>query len=340
MRTERIGDATLILGDCRDVLPGLTGVDAVVTDPPYSSGGTFRSDRTRSTADKYIGGGYVCKETAYARPEFSGDSRDQRGYLIWSELWLRLAFAATRPGGICCMFTDWRQLPTTTDAIQCGGWAWRGIVVWDKTEAARPQKGWFRNQSEYIVWGSSGAMAGEGDCLAGVFRQSVLSEGKEHIAGKPVALMQELVRVCPFGQIVLDPFMGSGTTGVACVRLGRSFIGIEIEERYFDIACRRIEAAYRQRDLFIPAPVPVPPEDARCMDLFREPGCDSNSAQLSADADRLAEEFLLLPRSVETNSDVLSAVDVLMKRHTEGQRGDDDAWADQLSEKLSRFAAD
>ena len=71
--------------------------------------------------------------------------------------------------------------------------------------------------------------------------------------------------------VVLDPFMGSGTTGVACARLGRSFIGVEIEPRYFDIACRRIEQAQRQRDLFVHAPVPVDPEEARIRDLFAEP---------------------------------------------------------------------
>jgi DNA modification methylase len=69
---------------------------------------------------------------------------------------------------------------------------------------------------------------------------------------------------------VLDPFAGSGTTGVACARLGRRFVGVEIELRYFDIACRRIEQAQRQRDLFIHAPVPEPPEDARMADLFAE----------------------------------------------------------------------
>ena len=75
----------------------------------------------------------------------------------------------------------------------------------------------------------------------------------------------------PNARTILDPFMGSGTTGVACARLGRRFIGIEIEERYFDIACRRIEAAQRQKDLFVHAPVAEDPADARLADLFAEP---------------------------------------------------------------------
>ena len=271
MKPEIIGDATLYLGDCRDVLPTLGRVDAVVTDPPYSSGGTFRADRTRSTADKYIGGGYVDIDIAYARPEFSGDNKDQRSYLLWSELWLSRALAISARGAVCCVFSDWRQLPVTSDAIQCGGWSWRGIAVWDKTEAARPQKGWFRNQAEYVVWGSNGPMSGRGECLPGVFRQSVLSEGKEHIAGKPVGLMVELVAICPDGGLVLDPFMGSGTTGVACARLNRRFIGIEITPKYFDIACRRIEQAQRQKDLFIHIPVPIDPAEQRVIEFWREP---------------------------------------------------------------------
>jgi site-specific DNA-methyltransferase (adenine-specific) len=271
MRVEQIGDATLYLGDCREILPTLGGVDAVVTDPPYSSGGIFRSDRTRSTADKYIGGGYVDEVAAYSRPEFSGDNMDQRSFVLWAELWLSKAISITNKGGICCLFTDWRQLPATSDALQCGGWTWRGIAVWDKTEAARPQKGWFRNQCEYVVWGSSGPMSQTGDCLPGVFRQSVASEGKEHIAGKPVGVLSEIVAIAPAGSLVLDPFMGSGTTGVACARLGRRFIGIEIEPKYFDIALRRIEQAQRQKDLFVHAPVPEDPAEQRLRDLFAEP---------------------------------------------------------------------
>ena len=238
----------LRLGDCLDILPTLEAgsVDAVITDPPYSSGGAFRSDRNRSTADKYIGSGYVDDSKAFDRPDFSGDNKDQRAYLHWCAVWLWQCLRMTVRGGVCCMFTDWRQLPTTADAIQAGGWFWRGIAVWDKTEAARPQKGWFRNQCEYIVWGSHGAMTNDGECLPGVWRQSVLAEGKHHIAGKPVGIMRQILRICPPGGTILDPFMGSGTTGVACVKAGRNFIGIEIDPDYFEIAEKRIAEAQMQ----------------------------------------------------------------------------------------------
>ncbi len=254
-RVETIGSATLYLGDCREVLPTLGAVDCVVTDPPYSSGGQFRGDRTGITSDKY-----QSTEHRGLYSEFAGDTRDQRGYLAWCSLWIAQAHAITRPGGICALFTDWRQLPTTTDAMQAGGFVWRGIGVWDKTEAARPQKGRYRNQSEYFVWGSRGPMADDGPCAPGVFRYSVGSEEKHHIAGKPSTLIEDMLQIC--GHTILDPFMGSGTTGVAAARLGRSFIGIEIDPTHFATALRRIEQAQRQADLFVRQPEAVKPTQA------------------------------------------------------------------------------
>lgn len=241
-------DVTLHLGDCLDFMRNLPdgSVDAVITDPPYSSGGAFRSDKNKDTASKYIGGGYSEDSDSFNRPEFSGDNKDQRAYLHWCAIWLTECLRITKRGGICCMFTDWRQLPTTTDAIQCGGWIWRGIVPWDKTEAARPQRGQFRNQCEYIIWGSHGSLPAVGNCLPGFFRQSVLSEGKEHIAGKPEGIMSAIVEICAATGMVFDPFMGSGTTGVACVKTGRNFIGCEINADYFAIAQKRIAEAQLQ----------------------------------------------------------------------------------------------
>ena len=92
-------------------------------------------------------------------------------------------------------------------------------------------------------------------------RAKALLDGKEHPTQKPVELMQWCLGFLPDADTILDPFMGSGTTGVACVNLGRKFVGIEIEERYFDIAIRRIEEAYRQPRLFA-EPKPAPKQEA------------------------------------------------------------------------------
>ena len=112
--------ATLYGGDSLSVLATLpaASVDAVITDPPYSSGGTFRSDRAADPTQKYV----PTKEVINFHPGFSGDNRDQRSFSYWSALWLSECLRVAKPGAPICLFTDWRQLPTTTDALQAGGW--------------------------------------------------------------------------------------------------------------------------------------------------------------------------------------------------------------------------
>jgi len=253
-REEIIGDCRLLLGDCLEILPLLGKVDAVVTDPPYSSGGQFRGDRSQKTSTKYVQTSAVFT----SRDEFSGDNRDQRAFLVWSTMWLGRLHQIAKPGAVCLIFTDWRQLPTVTDAVQCGGWVWRNLVTWWKP-GVRMQRGRFSSSAEYVVYASHGVPV-EGEKSP----QNVLSfapvggDDKDHIAEKPVTLLQELVSVTDRGALVIDPFMGSGTTGVACVKTGRRFIGIELDERSFDIACERIRKAYAQPDLFIAPRVPEP----------------------------------------------------------------------------------
>lgn len=234
---EREG-ITIYHGDAFEVLHELSGIDAVITDPPYSSGGAFRGDRTNGTVEKYVQSGQI----AY-RPEFAGDNRDQRAYETWCSLWLTAAYRASNPGAVAAIFTDWRQLPTTTDALQAGGWVWRGIAVWDKTGAARPRLGAFTSQSEYVVWGTAGAL--DVDCnpvaLPGVFTQGVVrGDDKEHIAQKPQEVMRWICQYSRPGGTVLDPFMGSGTTLRAAMDLGRKAIGIEVDEKYYEIAAERL----------------------------------------------------------------------------------------------------
>jgi len=231
-----IGDAVLIHGDCLAALPYLPPVDDVLTDPPYSSGGAFRGDRMAPTKAKYQQTGRV---DLY--PDFSGDNRDQRAYAYWSTLWLSACQRIMRPGGLIGLFSDWRQMPTTTDALQAGGFVWRGIAVWDKTQATRPALGRFRNQAEYLVWGTNGPRPLAGACIPGVYRLSATSEKKQHIAGKPTALLADMMALC--GNVVLDPFMGSASTGVAAIKTGRRFIGVEMNADYFAVSCRRLAEA-------------------------------------------------------------------------------------------------
>jgi len=244
----------LYLADCLAILPGLEAgsVDAVVTDPPYSSGGMFRGDRAMKPSEKYVN----TNSLATCRVEFSGDNRDQRSFMIWATLWLGECRCAARSGAVVMLFSDWRQLPTVTDVLQCGGWIWRNIVTWWKP-GIRMQRGRFSSSSEFIIYGSNGVpRAGEKSPQNVLSFQPVTGNDKEHIAEKPFEIMESLLGVTPANSLVLDPFMGSGTTGVACIRTGRRFIGIEIEPKYFAIAQRRIEDAIadRRNDMFGPLP--------------------------------------------------------------------------------------
>ena len=198
MRIETIGNATLYLGDCRDILPTLPKVDAVITDPPYGIG--IASNPVRQMHEK----------------------------LDWD--------AAAPDDGVLDAIVDagavavvWGGNYFNLPPSQC-------FFVWDKVQPqdfslAMCEQAWTNKKGP-----------------AKLYRQSVLSYRKEHPTQKPVELMKWCIdQACvhPRGT-VLDPFMGSGTTGVAAVQMGRKFIGIEREPSYFDIACRRIEDAQRQ----------------------------------------------------------------------------------------------
>lgn len=228
------GDALRVLSTLPDA-----SVDALITDPPYSSGGMMRGDRTDDTRTKYLQSGSGNKALA----DFGGDNRDQRAYAYWCALWLGECLRIVKPGGVALLFTDWRQLPSTTDALQAGGFVWRGIVPWYKP-TARPQSGRFSAQCEYVVWGSAGAMPVDyaEACLPG-FYQASSPRDREHVTQKPLEVMRKLVQITPVGGVVLDPFAGGGTTGVAAVIEGRDFIGVEMERHYVEVAERRIATA-------------------------------------------------------------------------------------------------
>ncbi len=228
------------LGEALEFLRRLPSdsVDAVITDPPYSSGGLMRSDRAQATGSKYA--------NRIERVSFSGDNRDGRAWHYWCALWISECLRVVKEQGYLLMFCDWRQAPTAADALQAGGFVWRGTVAWNKGEAARaPHKGYFRHQCEYVQWGTRGGRdplehAGP---FPGCFDVSVLQDDKHHQTGKPTALMRELVKCVPPGGIILDPFAGSGTTLVAAELEGRRAIGFDQEPAYVAVANDRIRAA-------------------------------------------------------------------------------------------------
>lgn len=236
---------TIHRGDALAVLPTLTtgSVDAVITDPPYCAGGTSSSARRGSTAR----GKYVSGDAKHDLADFGGDQRDQRGYLAWMSLVLSESLRLARPGASALVFCDWSQLPVTTDALQTAGWIWRGIVPWFKP-ATRPTKNGFKRACEYVVWGTHGEPYRHAPpiYLPGLLEGSQpRGNRRQHITQKPESIMRELVKIAPAGGVVLDPFAGSGTTGVAALAEERSFIGVEMSEHYAAIARERLAEAAR-----------------------------------------------------------------------------------------------
>ena len=216
-------------------------VDLILTDPPYSSGGLYRSDRANGSSQKYQSTG-----TKDKKPDFSGDNRDQRSFTLWETFWISEAKKKLKPGGIAIIFTDWRQMAATVDAIQCGGLVYRGIIPWIKP-GARPQKGRFTQNAEYCVWGSNGHITNNNGNYSGYFIESPPPTRKRiHATEKPVRLLEHLIKICPEGGTVMDMFMGSGSTGVACIYSEKNFIGMEIDEEYYKKAVERIEETQKQ----------------------------------------------------------------------------------------------
>jgi site-specific DNA-methyltransferase (adenine-specific) len=209
MTKVEIGNATLYLGDCREILPTLPKVDAVVTDPPYGIGAAKTKAHSRiRDRDVWDAAGW-------------DDSQAPREAI---QLTLGAAVDAIIWGG------NYFELPPA-----------RCWLVWDKLNPpgfslADAEMAWTTLDRAVRKWAGCAPRQDGGD--------------KFHPTQKPVGLMEWCIAFLPDAETVLDPFMGSGTTGVACAKLGRKFIGIEIEPKYFDLACQRIGAAYAQQQLF------------------------------------------------------------------------------------------
>lgn len=230
-RKEVIGDCTLILGDCLEVMPTLGKVDAVVTDPPYGI-------KAANGFDGFSGFGGIGEPIA--RRKYDGEWDNERPPLECFHFILKAAKYHIIWGGN--YFTD--ILPVS-----------RKWLFWDKCQTmptySDGEMAWTSLpgvSTKRIIYNNNGLMAKEKDRI--------------HPTQKPIGVMDWCLKQLPKEtETILDPFMGSGTTGVSCVKLGRKFIGIELDERYFDIACRRIEEAYKQPDFFISPPEKNPVQD-------------------------------------------------------------------------------
>lgn len=227
----RHGDSLLLLRDVPN-----ESVDLVLTDPPYSSGGMYRGDRAQLTSTKY-----VSSDALAPNADFDGDTRDQRGFLAWCSLWLAECWRTSVVGGSCLVFTDWRQLPTVTDAVQAGGWVWRGIIVWDKTAGnVRPRSG-FSAAAEYVVWGTRGPFTRDVYIPGVIPAATPRADIRRHQTEKPIGLLERLVEIAPPGGLVLDPFAGSGSTLDAARNRGRRSLGFELNDTHLETAALRLD---------------------------------------------------------------------------------------------------
>lgn len=208
---REIGLATLYLGDCAEVLPTLGKVDAVVTDPPYGIAITWKG----GFSGKHGWGKAKTESETRNEWDSSTPSKDLMNQIIG------LGKDVVVWGG------NYFELPPS-----------RCWLIWNK-----PERGFTLAEAE-LAWTNM-------DALVRVFDYARSEPGREHPTQKPVKLMEWCIEKCKSKpQTILDPFMGSGTTGVAAVQMGRKFIGIEREPKYFEIACHRIDAAQRQEKLF------------------------------------------------------------------------------------------
>ena len=222
MKVE-IGDATLYLGDCMDILPTLGKVDAVITDPPYGTGFSFGS---KAKTPKQKDGSMWGKDWG----QMFGDDKKFDPMPLFKHGKIQIIWGAN-------WFCDF--LPPAN--------VW---LVWDKDTP----EGMSLSDCE-IAWTSikGGGVRRKKIMWSGFRREGEVRE-HYHPTQKPVRLMSWCIEQAGNSKTILDPFMGSGTTGVAAIQMGRKFIGIEREPKYFDIACERIEAASKQVDMFIEQP--------------------------------------------------------------------------------------
>ena len=219
---------TIYHGDALEVLDALPDmrVGAVVTDPPYASGGRVPA----ATRSDYATGAH--------RPEwFMGDNMGTDTYIWWMRQLGKRLFDRSNPGAHLYCFTDWRQYSNVITALETVRWTLRSCVVWAKGRGGAMGSFW-RNDHELVPVFAKGTPSGLPDGSYFNVLTSTKPQGGEHPTEKPEDVIRRLVSATE--GTVLDPFMGSGTTLRAAKDLGRRAIGIEIEERYCEIAARRM----------------------------------------------------------------------------------------------------
>lgn len=244
---------TIYHGDCREILPHLQKVDAVITSPPYNFSGFHRTSLNKN--------GRVVRELTYR--SYTDDMQEMEYKCFIASVMLAL-FYCLKDGGSC-----WWNYKGRYDQNKYYSPHWvidytpfdlRQDIIWKYPSGPDVALDKFFPRVEHVFWFSKGKPKMNPD-LASRGNVWEITQHNGSI-GHPAVFPEELATICITAStieshIILDPFMGSGTTLVACQKLGRAGIGIEIDPGYFDIACKRVEDAMRQPDLFVETPAPA-----------------------------------------------------------------------------------
>lgn len=236
LKTERIGGATLYLGNCLEILPTLAPADLLVSDVPYklTTGGLSLSSKTMSGI--------------FAAHNYANDGQLVISTVEWHEMAGPL-YAALKEDADAYIMANDKNVGPALQAFTSAGFGLHNILTWDKITPTANR--WYMKNVEFTLyfWKGRARTINNPSSKQGIRGNQVDESG--HPTEKPVWLMQQYItNSSKAGETVLDPFMGSGTTGVAALRAGRKFVGCEIDPKYFDMACRRIEKATDQAELF------------------------------------------------------------------------------------------
>jgi site-specific DNA-methyltransferase (adenine-specific) len=240
-----IGSATLYRGDCLEVMEGFgpATFDAVITDPPYCSGGATEATRGAATHQ-----GLRTNTISAGRFQwFESDNMTTAGLCeLMRRICVRAADTMT-DGGSVLVFADWRMVTALSPVMESAGLRQRNLLVWDKGHFGCGTG--FRPSHEMIIHLTKRSPQFHSNFVGNVLRHP-RTKDRIHPTQKPVELLGDLVEVTsPVGGAVLDPFGGSFSTGAACMRLGRRFVGIERDPRIFDEGCERLEAEAKRPSL-------------------------------------------------------------------------------------------
>lgn len=235
-RKEQIGDCTLYLGDAMKIMPTIARSNLAVSDVPYAltTGGKAKSQKTMSGI--------------FAMHNYANDGQLVMATVPFPEM-MAAIYAALVDDADCYVMANDKNVHPITAAALGAGFQFHNLLVWDKVTPTANR--WYMKNLEFTIYLWKGRARTINNPSAKQLIRGAVDKETAHPTEKPVYLMEEYVlNSSSEGDTVLDPFMGSGTTGVACVRTGRHFVGIEMNPAFFEVSCERIRKAYSEGCMF------------------------------------------------------------------------------------------